>query len=148
VPVGAFLSGGIDSSTIVAFYQAVSGTRVKTFSIGFDEAGYDESGDARRVAEHLGTDHHEQRIGVAEAQGVAEFNGLGVVDLREIGDVPRAQLSRSGVLDDQRAPFEHAGVEVHEAIQIAKAGDGLGLTCIRGNGKNREDDSQRKSLHG
>jgi asparagine synthase (glutamine-hydrolysing) len=70
VPVGAFLSGGIDSSTIVALYQAVSGARVNTYTIGFDEAGYDESADARRIADHLGTNHHEHRVSVDEARDV------------------------------------------------------------------------------
>jgi asparagine synthase (glutamine-hydrolysing) len=70
VPVGAFLSGGYDSSTIVAFYQKVSSGPVRTYSIGFTEAGYDEAPHARAVAAHLGTDHHELYVTPEEARAV------------------------------------------------------------------------------
>lgn len=59
VPLGAFLSGGVDSSAIVAFMARQSTSRVKTFSIGFENEEYDETRYARMVAERYGTDHHE-----------------------------------------------------------------------------------------
>lgn len=70
VPVGTFLSGGIDSSTVVALLQAHSSSQVKTFSIGFEQSGYDEAGHAKAVARHFGTDHHELYVNVDEARNV------------------------------------------------------------------------------
>ncbi len=58
VPLGVFLSGGIDSSAVAYYAQQSSNTRINTFSIGFEEASYDESGHARLVAERIGSDHH------------------------------------------------------------------------------------------
>ena len=70
VPLGAFLSGGVDSSTIVALMQTQSDRPVQTFTVGFDEAGFDESPHALEVARHLGTAHHEIRVTAKDARSV------------------------------------------------------------------------------
>jgi asparagine synthase (glutamine-hydrolysing) len=70
VAVGAFLSGGIDSSTIVALYQKYSAQPVRTYTIGFEDPAYDEAPAAREVSRHLGTQHHELYVTARDAQDV------------------------------------------------------------------------------
>jgi len=70
VPLGAWLSGGLDSSLVVALMQANSTRKVRTFSIGFPAFGYDEAGDARRIAAHLGTEHEEFQVSPRDAMDV------------------------------------------------------------------------------
>ncbi len=109
VPVGAFLSGGVDSSAVVALLREHTNANLRTFTIGFSEPEYDESGHARRVAEHLETDHHEVVLTPQDAMDL-------IVKLPKIYSEPFA--------DSSQIPSYFVSALAREHVTVSLSGDG------------------------
>lgn len=127
VPLGIFLSGGLDSST-VAYYAAQTSTqRVQTFSIGFNEKSFDESSVARLIAEHLGTEHHEQILSGEDAlalvQNIPDVFDEPVADASVLPSLLLSSFSRQSVtvaLGGDGADELFLGYQTFRAEQFAR----------------------------
>ena len=133
VPLGTFLSGGYDSSLVTAMAQEAAGAPVKTFSIGFAEKEYDESGYAAEVAKHLGTDHTAQIITEAEmlrlVDSIPKYFDEPMADSSQIPSMLVAALARQKVtvaLSGDGGDEFFCGYQMYEKLALAQKLDMLG----------------------
>lgn len=109
VEVGSFLSGGVDSSLVSAIMQQESNTKIKTFSIGFEDKAYDESVYAKEVAKHIGSDHYEYKFGVEDVFNLLEkFDNYYDEPFGDASSLPMMLLSQ----------------KTKEQVTVALSGDG------------------------
>ena len=109
VPLGTFLSGGVDSSLVSAVMQAVSNRPIKTFTIGFQEKEFDEAPYARAIAHHIGSDHHEQYVSADDGLSLIE-------ELPRYWDEPFA--------DSSQIPSLIVARKAREQVTVCLTGDG------------------------
>jgi len=164
VPVGVFLSGGYDSSTVTAILQANSTQKIKTFTIGFDNPKYDESPHAKRVAAHLGTDHTEYICTEKEAKDIIPklpeifdepFGDSSAIPTTLVSRVARKDVTVALSADGGDELFVgyrryHAVANLHKKLnrspQLLRSLAGRGIQTVQQIGKSNYNHSRQQKL--
>ena len=109
VPIGAFLSGGIDSSCVASIMQRISSQKINTFTLGFNEKSFDESEKARKISKHLGTNHFELKVNINDVKNL----------------VPKISTMFDGPFGDMsQVPTYIISAFAREHVTVALSGDG------------------------